>query len=102
MNHKERVRSALARGGYDRLPVRYCGEPVVNEILMAHFGVEDQSALLERLGDDLRSVGPRYCGPPAETFADGSLILGPMHLIQPSTPPENILAMYRAAGSLAE
>jgi uroporphyrinogen decarboxylase len=36
-----------------------------------------------------------------EMFADGGLILGPTHAIQPDTPFENILALYRAAGSLA-
>ena len=35
-----------------------------------------------------------------EMFPDGGLILGPSHLIQPDVPLENILAMYRAAGSL--
>ncbi len=33
-------------------------------------------------------------------FADGGLILGPTHAIQVRTPLENILAMYRTAGSL--
>ncbi len=37
-----------------------------------------------------------------ELFADGGLILGPTHAIQVFTPLENILAMYRAAGSLVE
>lgn len=50
MNHKERVRSALARTGYDRLPVRYMGEPVVTQALLAHFGVTDHDALLDRIG----------------------------------------------------
>ncbi len=36
-----------------------------------------------------------------ELFRDGGLILGPTHQIQPKTPVENILEMYRAAGSLA-
>jgi uroporphyrinogen decarboxylase len=35
-------------------------------------------------------------------FSDGGLILGPSHSIQPDTPVENILAMYRAAGALEE
>ena len=35
-------------------------------------------------------------------FPDGGLILGPTHHIQPFTPVENILAMYRTAGSLRE
>jgi uroporphyrinogen decarboxylase len=33
-------------------------------------------------------------------FAQGGLILGPTHAIQVGTPLENILEMYRAAGSL--
>ena len=33
-------------------------------------------------------------------FAAGGLILGPTHSIQPDTPLENVLSMYRAAGSL--
>lgn len=35
-------------------------------------------------------------------FPDGGLILGPAHAIQPGSPVQNILAMYRSAGSLME
>jgi uroporphyrinogen decarboxylase len=35
-------------------------------------------------------------------FPRGGLIFGPTHAIQVGTPLENILAMYRAAGSLTE
>lgn len=35
-------------------------------------------------------------------FAQGGLFLGPTHAIQPGTPLENILTMYRAAGSFQE
>jgi uroporphyrinogen decarboxylase len=35
-----------------------------------------------------------------ELFRDGGLIIGPTHQIQPKTPLENILEMYRAVGSL--
>ena len=35
-------------------------------------------------------------------FSKGGLILGPSHKIQPNSPLENVLAMYRAAGSLLE
>lgn len=37
-----------------------------------------------------------------ELFPKGGLIVGPTHAIQPRTPIENILAMYRTAGSLVE
>ncbi len=36
-----------------------------------------------------------------ELFPKGGLILGPTHAVQPGTPLENILTMYRIAGSLA-
>jgi len=35
-------------------------------------------------------------------FPDGGLVLGPTHAIQVGTPLENILALYRTAGSLLE
>jgi hypothetical protein len=37
-----------------------------------------------------------------DCFKTGGLILGPSHRIQPLSPLENVLAMYRAAGSLLE
>jgi uroporphyrinogen decarboxylase len=37
-----------------------------------------------------------------ELFADGGLILGPSHDIQVHTPVENVIAMYKAAGYLAD
>ena len=56
-----------------------------------------QTTLPESTPDDIaHEVALRQ-----ELFADGGLILGPTHAIQPDTPLENILAMYRAAGSLA-
>jgi len=72
MGHKERVLSALAHRGYDRLPVRYMGEPVVHSRLMEHLGAKDYPALLDRLGDDLRYVQPKYRGPAPRSFPDGS------------------------------
>lgn len=37
-----------------------------------------------------------------ELFPDGGLFLGPTHAIQVGSPLENVLAMYRKAGSLCE
>ena len=37
-----------------------------------------------------------------EIFKDGGLFLGPTHAIQVGSPLENILALYRTAGSLME
>ena len=72
MNHKERVLSALAHRGYDRLPVRYMGEPVVTQALIEHLRVADYETLLDRLGVDYRYVQPEYCGPAPRTYPDGS------------------------------
>jgi uroporphyrinogen decarboxylase len=72
MNSKERVLGALARRGYDRIPVKHEGTPEVNRILMDHFRVSDPIALLECVGDDFRYVRPEYCGPELRKFPDGS------------------------------
>ena len=37
-----------------------------------------------------------------ELFPDGGLFLGPTHAVQVGSPLENVLAMYRTAGSLTE
>ncbi len=37
-----------------------------------------------------------------ELFPDGGLFLGPTHAVQVGSPLENILTMYRTAGSLAD
>ena len=37
-----------------------------------------------------------------ELFPRGGLILGPSHAVQPGSPIENVLTMYREAGSLME
>jgi len=49
------------------------------------------------LADVRREVALRQ-----ELFRDGGLIIGPTHQIQPLTPVENVLEMYRATGSLRE
>jgi uroporphyrinogen-III decarboxylase len=66
----------------DRL--NFCGTMCVQTVLP--FG---QVADVEREVARRRALFPR-----------GGLILGPTHAIQVRTPLENILAMYRAAGSL--
>jgi uroporphyrinogen decarboxylase len=78
----------------------------------------DIAALKERFGRTLRYCGT-VCvqstlafGSPAdverevkrrlELFQEGGLFLGPTHAIQVGSPLENILALYRTAGSLRE
>ncbi len=73
MNHRERVMRALAREGYDRIPVKHEGTPEVNRALMDHFGLTNLEQLLRVLGDDFRYVEADYTGPELRTFPDGSV-----------------------------
>jgi uroporphyrinogen decarboxylase len=71
--HQDRVLGAMARTGYDRIPVKHEGTPEVNRMLMDHFGLSNLEQLLRVLGDDFRYVEPIYCGPELRTFPDGSV-----------------------------
>jgi uroporphyrinogen decarboxylase len=73
MNSRQRVLSAFARHGYDRIPVKHEGTPEVNRMLMEHFGLSNMEQLLRVVGDDFRYVEPVYCGPELKTFPDGSV-----------------------------
>lgn len=66
--------------------MRYCGSMCVQTVLPRGTPADVEREVRRRL----------------ELFPDGGLILGPTHAIQVKTPVENILAMYRAAGSLME
>jgi len=68
----------------DRL--NFCGSVCVQTTL-PHGSVEDVENEVQRRLD---------------LFPDGGMILGPSHAVQVGTPIENILAMYRQAGSLTE
>lgn len=71
--HRQRVLSAMAHKGYDRIPVKHEGTPEVNKMLMEHFGLSNMEQLLRVVGDDFRYVEPVYCGPKLRTFPDGSV-----------------------------
>ncbi|MHB1294549.1 MAG: uroporphyrinogen decarboxylase family protein [Anaerolineae bacterium] len=73
MNSRERVLSAVARKGFDRIPVHHEGTPEVNTMLRQHFGVQDDLALAGVLGDDWRYVDGDFCGPERRRFPDGSV-----------------------------
>jgi uroporphyrinogen decarboxylase len=73
MNSRQRVLSAFARRGYDRIPVKHEATPEVNRMLMEHFGLSNLEQLLRVVGDDFRYVEPVYRGPELRTFPDGSV-----------------------------
>ncbi len=83
--HKKRFYNSLARKGYDRLPVKHYGEPVVNEEFAEYLGLDNHKTgsgianpcnvrtdLLDRIGDDFRYVVPVYNGPEVKHYPDGS------------------------------
>ena len=72
MTPRERVRSTFEHVQPDHTPCDYFGTPEVHEALCRHFGVSDKSQLPDRLGTDLRYIGPPYIGPTLPTYADGS------------------------------
>jgi len=39
MNSRERVLSAAAGLGYDRIPIKHEGTPEINHMIMNHFGL---------------------------------------------------------------
>ena len=73
MTSRQRVLSALARTGYDRIPVKHYGEPEINALLRRHFGLADDEQLRQVLGDDFRYVAPVYRGPELRKFPDGTI-----------------------------
>jgi len=73
MTSRQRVKSALERRGFDRIPVHHIATPEVNASLKEYLGVSSDQALLEALGEDLRYVHPRYVGPERKRFPDGSV-----------------------------
>ena len=73
LDSKKRVLNTIAQKGYDRLPVKHQGADKINEMLMEHFNIKDQLQLLEIIGDDFRTVEPKYIGPELKRFKDGSI-----------------------------
>lgn len=72
MNSKERVLAAINHVEPDRVPVDLWALPPVTDRLREYFSVEDDEAVWQALGVDLRSVWPDYIGPPLPAYDDGS------------------------------
>lgn len=72
MKPRDRFLGMLHYSGYDRPPTRHYGTPEINEILMERLGARSHGELLEKVGDDFRTISPRYIGPELRTFEDGT------------------------------
>jgi len=71
MNSYERVYAAVHHQTPDRVPCAFKAEPIIWERIKKYFGVETEDEVLDILDIDLRSVGPRYVGPPLITDENG-------------------------------
>jgi uroporphyrinogen decarboxylase len=88
MRSRERVLAALNHTQPDCTPCDYYATPEIHEALLRHFGLGEprrvagtmggsasaleDGGVAQRLGADIRYVGPPYIGPPPASFADGS------------------------------
>lgn len=65
MTSKQRVRTTLAGGQADRVPINYGANPGIDRRLKAHFGLDarDGEGLRRALGVDFRPIGAPYVGP---------------------------------------
>lgn len=72
MTPKERVLAAITHEKPDRTPIQIYLTPEFRRKLMAHFGLSDPLALLEKFGVDLRTVQVPYVGklPPVPEGCD--------------------------------
>jgi len=73
MTSRDRVKNALNKKGYDRIPVKHEATPEINHMIMNHYGLNNMEQLLRVVGDDFRYVEPIYIGPELKTFPDGSV-----------------------------
>jgi uroporphyrinogen decarboxylase len=87
MTSKQRVLAALNHQEPDRVPVDFHTVPEQVETLCRYFGLERDdpslvpptgdyvdAGLLERLDIDVRTVWPKYTGPPIRRAADGTFV----------------------------
>jgi len=87
MNSKQRVLTALNHQEPDRVPVDFHAVPEQVDRLCQHFDLERDdpslrppmgdyidTALLDHLDIDFRTVWPRYIGPPREEYTDGTYL----------------------------
>jgi uroporphyrinogen decarboxylase len=87
MNSKQRVLAALNHQEPDRVPVDFYAVSEQVDRLCQHFGLERDdpsfkppigdyvdSSLLDYLDIDLRTIWPRYVGPPTQQYEDGTFL----------------------------
>ena len=94
MNGYERVAHAVRHERADRLPIDFIATPEANQALKIHLGIEDDEALLVRLGCDIRRVVGRYVGPSNTVGAPGVMAAGKDFLGVVWKPVKNQFGTY--------
>ena len=94
MEPYERVAGAAKREPLDRPAIDYYATPEFNAMLKRHLGVDDDEALLQRLGCDIRRVEGKYVGPAELSGAAGVRAAGRDFLGVGWKPVANRFATY--------
>ena len=94
MTGRERVVKAVRHERADRLPIDYSATPESHAILKQFLGIEDDEALLRRIGCDFRRVEGRFCGPEDMVGAPGVHASGKDFLGVVWKPKQNRFATY--------
>lgn len=74
MSPRERVMCSLRHQVPDRIPLHIKAEKEVWPKLRDHLGVDTNTAVMDRLGIDVRPIAPQYTGPRPEPLDDGTFI----------------------------
>jgi uroporphyrinogen decarboxylase len=104
MTGYERVLKTVSHQRADRLPIDYCATPESHVALKQHLGIEDDEALLQKLGCDFRRVEARFVGPAGIDGAPGIRARGKDFLGIVWQPKKNEFGTYNeiAVHPLAE
>ena len=95
MTGYERVRRAVRHERADRLPIDYYATPESHAMLKKHLGIDDDEALLRRLGCDIRRVDGRFVGPSDMSGQPGITAAGKDFLGVVREPVKNEFATYQ-------
>jgi len=94
MTGYERVINSVRHQRSDRLPIDYVATPEAHAALKRHLAIDDDEALLRRLGSDFRRVTGRYVGPSDTVGAAGVAAEGRDFLGIVWKPVKNQFAVY--------
>ena len=94
MTPYERIMAAVRHERGDRLPLDYAATPEAHARLKAYLGIDDDEAVLRRVGCDIRQVAGRFVGPDDMIGAPGALAEGKDFLGVVWKPVANEFATY--------